>query len=106
MTEPTGKRQETSEPRGFSEHTRRESGENAHEQGWGLNEDERRKVPQQKQNYQGGTDYEYGARDFGDTAVDTSAGNPSADTRGSEKKRSQPVAGRKGANQSTSARRG
>lgn len=59
------------EPQGFGEHTRKQSSENAHEQGWGLNEDERRRLPQEKQDYQGGRDYDYGARDFGDTPVDT-----------------------------------
>ena len=33
------------EPRGFGEHTRGLAGEYAHEQGWQLNEDERRKQP-------------------------------------------------------------
>jgi len=68
------------EPRGFSEHTRKASGENAHQQGWGLNEDERRRLPSGKQDYEGGTDYEYGARDFGDSAVDVSAATHGAGT--------------------------
>jgi hypothetical protein len=107
MAEPTAnKGQESSEPRWFGEHTRRRSGENAHEQGWGLNEDERRKIPEQKQNYEGGIDYDYGARDFGDTAVDTRAANPSGNTPASEKKGSEEVGRRRGANQRTSARRG
>ncbi len=59
------------EPQGFGEHTRKRSNENAHEQGWRLNEDERRGLPEGKQDFEGGTDYEYGARDFGDTPVDT-----------------------------------
>jgi hypothetical protein len=66
------------EPRGFSEHTRKASGENAHQQGWGLNEDERRHLPEGKKDYEGGTDYEYGAQDFGDSPVDTSAAKPAA----------------------------
>jgi len=69
------------EPRGFGEHTRRTSGENAHQQGWGLNEDERRRLPNTRKDYQGGTDDEYGARDFGDEAVDTRAATPSAAVR-------------------------
>ncbi len=69
-----------SEPVGFGEHTRGLSGEYAHEQGWGLNEEERTKLPEEKQAEDGGTDYEYGARDFGDTAVDTSAVQPSPET--------------------------
>jgi len=59
------------EPRGFSEHTRRKSSENAHEQGWGLNEDQRRHIPADQQK-RGGTNYEYGAQDFGDMPMDTS----------------------------------
>jgi hypothetical protein len=65
------------EPRGFSEHTRGLAGEYAHEQGWGLNEEERTREPETKQAFEGGTDYDYGARDFGDTAVDTSSAQPS-----------------------------
>ena len=60
------------EPRGLGEHTRGLASEYAHEQGWGLNEEERTSLPEGKQNTDGGTDYEYGARDFGDEPVDTS----------------------------------
>lgn len=59
------------EPRGLGEHTRGLASEYAHEQGWGLDQDERTKLPEGKQVTDGGTDYEYGARDFGDEAVDT-----------------------------------
>ncbi len=59
------------EPRGFGEHTRGLAEEYAHEQGWQLNEDERRKQPESAANTAGGTDYEYGARDFGDDPVNT-----------------------------------
>jgi hypothetical protein len=68
------------EPRGFSEHTRRTSSENAYEQGWGLNEDERRRIPGEQQ-HRGGTDYAYGAQDFGDAPVDTSTAQPPAGKR-------------------------
>ena len=54
------------EPRGFGSHTRGLAGEYAHEQGWGLEEDERTKLPDTPQDTDGGTNYEYGARDFGD----------------------------------------
>ena len=76
------KRDETvpHEPLGFTDHTRSLAGEYAHEQGWGLNEEERTKQPEGKQDFEGGTDYEYGARDFGDTAVDTSAVTPSPES--------------------------
>ncbi len=67
----------TQEPAGFTSHTRSLASEYAHEQGWGLNEEERTRVAGEKQDFEGGTDYDYGARDFGDTAVDTSAVVPS-----------------------------
>lgn len=59
------------EPRGFGEHTRGLSGEYAHEQGWALNVEERTRLPQVPQDTDGGKDYEYGARDFGDEPVNT-----------------------------------
>ena len=59
------------EPRGFGEHTRGLSSEYAHEQGWGLDEEERTKPSAAPQDVDGGTDYEYGATDFGDNAVNT-----------------------------------
>ncbi len=62
------------EPRGFGEHSRGLASEYAHEQGWGLNEEERTVVAP---GAEGGNDYEYGAQDFGDEAVDTSAAKPS-----------------------------
>ena len=59
------------EPRGFSEHSRGLSGSYAHEQGWGLNIEQRRRQSVQPQNIDGGTDYDYGAQDFGDEPVNT-----------------------------------
>lgn len=59
------------EPRGFGERTRGLAGEYAHEQGWGLDVDERTKLPGSPQDTDGGTDYEYGAQDFGDEPVNT-----------------------------------
>jgi hypothetical protein len=67
------------EPRGLGEHTRDLASEYVHEQGWGLNEEERTRLPDKKEDYQGGTDYEYGARDFGNSAVDTSGAQPSSE---------------------------
>ena len=58
-------------PRGFGEGTRGLSGEYAHEQGWGLDVEERTKQPDTLQDSDGGTDYEYGARDLGDEPVNT-----------------------------------
>ena len=68
MADETGK---PLEPRGFGEHARGPAGEYAHEQGWQLNEEERRKLPAGPRNTDGGTDYDYGARDFGDDPVNT-----------------------------------
>lgn len=81
-----------SEPRGFGEHSRGLAGEYAHEQGWGLNLEQRSQQSAQPQSTDGGLDYEYGARDFGDEPVNINldpdaAGptqNPSANPRTSE----------------------
>ena len=64
-------KQAPQEPRGFGEHTRGLAGEYAHEQGWGLDEEERTKQAAAPQDIDGGTDYDYGAQDFGDVAVNT-----------------------------------
>ncbi len=63
----------TPEPRGFGEHSRGLAGEYAREQGWGLNEPERTVAPG---GADGGSDYDYGARDFGDEPVNTSTAKP------------------------------
>ena len=77
MTDEKNETSGNSEPRGFGEHTRGLAGEYAHEQGWGLNEEERRTGPEGAQASDGGADYDYGAQDFGDEAVDTSSAKPS-----------------------------
>lgn len=59
------------EPRGLGEHARGLAGEYAHEQGWGLDVEERTKQPDAPQDSDGGTDYDYGAADFGDDPVNT-----------------------------------
>ena len=59
------------EPRGFGEHARGLASEYAHEQGWGLEEEQRTRQDTAPQDTDGGTDYEYGARDFGDEPVNT-----------------------------------
>jgi hypothetical protein len=61
------------EPRGLGEHARGLASEYAHEQGWQLHEEERRRQPLGKQNTDGGNDYEYGAQDFGDEPINTAA---------------------------------
>jgi hypothetical protein len=67
------------EPRGFGEHTRGLSGEYAHEQGWGIDVEERTRLPIGPQDIDGGKDYDYGARDFGDEPVNTARISQNAD---------------------------
>lgn len=67
------------EPKGFTTHSGGPASEYAREQGWDTNEEQRAQTPTEKQQYDGGRDYEYGARDFGDTAVDTSSAQPHED---------------------------
>ena len=74
-------KQERREPRGFGEHARSRNSENAHEQGWGLNREQRTRESREAGGARGGMDYEYGARDFGDEPVDTSAAQPDRSTR-------------------------
>jgi hypothetical protein len=94
------------EPRGFSEHTRKSPSENAHEQGWGLNEETRTNPPEGKQDWEGGADYEYGARDFGDTAVDTSAAEPAPEAINALRKGAASEAAQQPNDQRTSINRG
>jgi hypothetical protein len=58
------------EPLGFSRRTRGLGAEYAHEQGWGLDQDERTKLSQTPEN-PSGKEYDYGARDFGDEPRNT-----------------------------------
>lgn len=67
------------EPRGFGEHTRGLAGEYAHEQGWGLDVEERTRQADSPQDTDGGTDYDYGARDFGDEPVNTTIDHKDAE---------------------------
>ena len=71
MADKSPHRENPPEPRGFGTHSRGRSGEYAHQQGWGLNMEQRRRQSMQPQNIDGGTDYDYGARDFGDEQVNT-----------------------------------
>jgi hypothetical protein len=66
-------------PQGFTVHSSGLASEYARELGWGINEEERKKTPKQKQDYDGGRNYDYGARDFGDTAQDTSSAESTAE---------------------------
>ena len=85
MADQSPRRENDVEPRGFGEHSRGLSGEYAHEQGWGLNIEQRRRVSATPQNTGGGVDYDYGARDFGDEPVNTNldpeSGGPQQNTR-------------------------
>lgn len=71
MADQSPRQENAEEPRGFGEHSRGLAGEYAHEQGWGLNLDQRKRESVQPQNTDGGLDYDYGARDFGDAPVNT-----------------------------------
>lgn len=77
---------ERKEPSGFTPKSGGLTSEYAREQGWDLNEEQRVKTPQEKQEYDGGRDYDYGAQDFGDTAVDTSSAQPTGKELGSDKR--------------------
>jgi hypothetical protein len=57
------------EPLGFGKHTRGLPGEYAHEQGWGLDVDERTRQAGPPRDTDGGTEYNYSAQDFGDDPV-------------------------------------
>jgi hypothetical protein len=65
--DPKQNQQNEREPEGLGEHARGPASEAAHEQGWGLNEEERKKVPEGHRDDYGGVGYDYGAQDFGDT---------------------------------------
>ena len=66
-------RESPAEPRGLGEHARGLASEYAHEQGWQLNDEERRNQSVASRDMNGGTDYDYGARDFGDEPVNTAS---------------------------------
>lgn len=57
----------SAEPKGLGEKNLGPTAEAAHEDGWGLSEEQRTSQPAGKPDHYGGTDFEYGARDFGDT---------------------------------------
>ena len=77
MAEETKGKPERREPSGFTPRSGGLTSEYAREQGWDTNQEQRAKTPNEKQQYDGGTDYDYGnAQDFGDTAVDTSSAKP------------------------------
>jgi hypothetical protein len=70
------------QPSGFTRHSGGLASEHARDQGWRMNEEERTRDAEQKQDSDGGTDSDsgtdYGAKNFGDSALDTSATQPAA----------------------------
>lgn len=76
MAEEKEKQEQRREPRGFTQRSGGLTSEYAREQGWDTNEEQRAQTPREKQPCDGGRDYDYGARDFGDTAEDTSGAAP------------------------------
>lgn len=64
------------EPSGFTPRSSGRASERAHQQGWQTNQEERTHEPEGKLNSDGGTDYDYGARDFGDLPIDTGSAPP------------------------------
>ena len=63
-------------PRGFTTQSSGLASEYAREQGWDTNQEQRAQTPSEKQPYDGGRDYDYGAREIGDLAIDTSEAQP------------------------------
>jgi hypothetical protein len=82
---------EKREPAGFTTHTSGRASEHAREQGWQTNEEERTKMPPGKQNEDGGTDHDYGARDFGDEPVDTSQDTSQDTSEGTSQRTTQEI---------------
>lgn len=68
--------QNQQEPKGLGEHARGIASENAHQQGWGLNEGERAQASAEATVEVGGSDYDYGARDFGDEPINMGGNKP------------------------------
>lgn len=64
------------EPSGFTPRSSGRASERARQQGWQTNEDERTREPEGNLASAGGTDYDYGAQDFGDRPIDTSSAKP------------------------------
>ena len=86
----TDKSSTSREPQGFTPRSGRQASEYAREQGWQMNEEERTSTPKEKQPYDGGTDYDYGAQDFGDTAQDTSSAKVPASGKAAAKADAKP----------------
>ncbi len=74
------------EPSGFTPRSSGRASERARQQGWQTNEEERTHEPQGKLPSDGGTDYDFGAQDFGDLPADTNSAKPPAHAKPSEPK--------------------
>jgi hypothetical protein len=66
------------QPSGFTRHSGGLASEHARDQGWGMIEEERARDTEPKQGSDGETGY--GATNLGDSAPDTSATQPAANT--------------------------
>ena len=66
---PTKQPSTQPEPRGLGTHTRGLASEYAHEQGWGLEEEQRIRLAEGIDDTAGGNNYNYGAQDFGDEPI-------------------------------------
>lgn len=66
------------EPSGFTPRSSGRASERARQQGWQTNEEERTHQREGKPASDRGTDYDYGARAFGDLPADTSSAKPPA----------------------------
>src|SRR3954454_20987306 len=95
MADQDSEHQDKRMPKGFAVNSSSLASEYAREQGWGINEEERTKTPQEKQDYDGGRNYDYGARDFGDTAKDTSSAEPAAERNKARPARPDPPKAKK-----------
>ena len=93
MPERESQNSEKRVPQGFTVHSSKLASVHARELGWGINEEDRTSTPQQKQNYDGARNYGYGARNFGDTALDsTSAQRPVEPSKGRPAREKKPAA--------------
>ncbi len=68
------------EPAGFGLHNHGRAAEYAQEQGWGTNEEERTRPAENPAVVSGGTNYNYGPQDFGDTPVKEGSVEPDPET--------------------------
>jgi hypothetical protein len=77
MTQQRSQNGKAEEPAGLGVHNHGPAAEYAQQQGWGAAEEERTQPAGSIEGAYGGTNYEYGARDFGDTPIDEGETRPS-----------------------------